>query len=113
MCMAGMNMGMNMGMGAGTQSGGNFPASSPVQYTAANAPPDPSTVPMPQSRPQIDPEVVVSPDQKTKVEDNATKYPNTDDSPRATNVTNVNPGDYKNEIEYDKDGLPIRRKKGN
>lgn len=97
MCMAGMNMGMNMGMGAGTQSGGNFPASSPVQYTAANAPPDPSTVPMPQSRPQIDPEVTVSPDQKTKVSEAETA---------PVNATNV-------DVQYDKDGLPIRRKKGN
>ena len=90
--------GMNTTQGAGTQSGGSFPT---VQYTAANAPPDPTTVPLPQSRPQID---------ATSVDENKKPDEKTAD---ATNVAEVNPGDYKNEIEYDKDGLPIRRKKGN
>lgn len=119
MCMA-MGAPMNMGQGAGTQSGNAWQT---MQYTAANAPPDPTTVPMPTARPQIDP-------QTSKVEGPSDNYADNPPAERGLPydrpserppvsareaMTNIRGGPVNAtnlDVEYDKDGLPIRRKKG-
>jgi hypothetical protein len=85
-----MNMqGGGIGGPVSGASGGTGP---PVSYTAANAPPDPTTVPIPTARPQID---------ATSVDEN---------KPDAKTVDASNLDEDERDL---KTGLPIRRKKGN